>query len=882
MSDSVRVAVRVRPFNQREKDRNARLIIKMNGASTIITNPNNNEDKTFTFDFSYWSHDDFDTQPDGLMVPTSAKYADQKRVFNELGKDVLNNAFKGYNCSLFAYGQTGSGKSYSMVGYGVNKGIVPISFDEIFKYIASSSDPKVTYRVSLSMLEIYNEQVRDLLVPMDKNPKGGLKVRQHPQLGVQVVGLSDVPVGSYKEIEKQMDIGTHHRTVASTQMNSTSSRAHTVVAITFTQVEKDGKGPGADKETVSRINLVDLAGSERAESTGATGDRLKEGAAINLSLTMLGNVITALAEKANNPKKKVLVPYRDSKLTQILQDALGGNSKTIMIAALSPADINYEETLSTLRYADRAKQIKNKAIVNVDPMEALVQELKAENAKLLSQIKDMKAGRPVGDDGDSDEDEKDDGQSEEMRRKLEEMQQILAENQKLMENQSKTWQQKLEEARKDRMVEESRMDEEDTKKKNVPHLRNINEDPQLCNKVNHMLEEELETVGLRSANPPPSIPLSGVSIHPRHAEIKKCGDIYMLKTIGDSRVLHNGHALGVDQEVELHHGDRILFGNNHLYYLTNPHEMTAKGLPEANPTWEEAQGEIAQEQGFSIDSKKNMKEMSESERIQFLLQEDLIRVLPLINEANLIGTELKKSVIFEAKIVNRLVSGSFKPEVNVRMKNAVTDASWMWSADKFINRVFLMRELYTKFTDGENVNIPNEQDPFWDPNEPVLIGSSTVYLQSLSYMIEFDENVDIKDYKGKSEGIIRVKVLPCNAKGVIVENFGEDEDDLFVENPKELVGKRIDFIIEITHARGLNAKYTSSYCKYVFNGETHQSQTISGTTNPDFKFSKQYTFEKVDQKILDLFAKGTLQIETYGTQKEDHRAQVCMRIVENY
>jgi hypothetical protein len=394
MAESVRVAVRVRPFNGREKDRNAQLIIAMNGNQTVITNPHNSEEKKFTFDFSYWSHDQYDEGGDGMLIPQSEKYADQTHVFNTLGMDVLNNAYAGYNCSLFAYGQTGSGKSFSMVGYGVNKGIVPISCDTIFKGIAENSDPNKSFQVSLSMLEIYNEAVRDLL-SKDPPSKGGLKVRQHPKLGVQVVGLKEVPVSSYDEINKRIEAGTSSRTVASTNMNATSSRAHTVVAIMYTQIEKDGKGPGKDKAMTSKINLVDLAGSERAESTGATGDRLKEGAAINLSLSMLGNVIKALADKSNNPKAKILVPYRDSKLTQILQDALGGNSKTIMIAALSPADINYEETLSTLRYADRAKQIKNKAVVNIDPTEQLISKLKEDNAKLMAQLKAFTDGGDI-------------------------------------------------------------------------------------------------------------------------------------------------------------------------------------------------------------------------------------------------------------------------------------------------------------------------------------------------------------------------------------------------------------------------------------------------------------------------------------------------------
>ena len=174
------------------------------------------------------------------------------------------------------------------------------------------------------------------------------------------------------------DEGTANRTIAATNMNATSSRAHTIVTINLVQKYKNETGKEMSKSSL--INLVDLAGSERADATGATGDRLKEGAAINLSLTSLGNVIAALAD--NSSGKNVRVPYRDSQLTKLLMNALGGNSKTIMIAAISPADINYDESLSTLRYADRAKQIKTKATVNEDPTEKLIADLKAENAKL--------------------------------------------------------------------------------------------------------------------------------------------------------------------------------------------------------------------------------------------------------------------------------------------------------------------------------------------------------------------------------------------------------------------------------------------------------------------------------------------------------------------
>ncbi|CAC5381742.1 Kinesin-like protein CIN8,Kinesin-like protein KIF18A,Kinesin-like protein Klp98A,Kinesin-like protein KIF19,Kinesin-like protein KIN-12D,Kinesin-II 95 kDa subunit,Kinesin-like protein KIN-7I,Kinesin-like protein klp-20,Kinesin-related protein 11,Chromosome-associated kinesin KIF4B,Kinesin-like protein K39,Kinesin-like protein KIP3,Kinesin-like protein KIN-14L,Kinesin-like protein unc-104,Kinesin-like protein KIF13B,Kinesin-like protein KIN-7E, chloroplastic,Kinesin-like protein KIF18B,Kinesin-like protein len=295
-------------------------------------------------------------------------------VFNDLGKGIIDNAWKGYNCSLFAYGQTGSGKSYSVVGYGKNQGIVPLFCDDLFDGIEkkrATAGENEEYQVSLSMLEIYNEQVRDLLNPKTMGVKGGLKVRQDPKKGFYVEQMTSKQVNSYEEIDSKINEGTRNRTVASTNMNATSSRAHTIIGINFTQKCPNDVGESMTRTAV--VNLVDLAGSERADSTGATGDRLKEGSAINKSLSTLGNVIKALADLSTG-NKKVVVPYRDSTLTKLLQNALGGNSKTIMIAALSPADINYEETLSTLRFADRAKAIKTITTVNESPTDKLIRE----------------------------------------------------------------------------------------------------------------------------------------------------------------------------------------------------------------------------------------------------------------------------------------------------------------------------------------------------------------------------------------------------------------------------------------------------------------------------------------------------------------------------
>ncbi|XP_049609937.1 kinesin-like protein KIF1B isoform X5 [Syngnathus scovelli] len=397
---SVKVAVRVRPFNSRETSKDSKCIIQMQGNTTTILNPKAPKEpaKTFSFDYSYWSH----------TTPEDPCFAAQNQVYNDIGKEMLQHAFEGYNVCIFAYGQTGAGKSYTMMGKQEEgqEGIIPMLCEDLFEKINEDNNKEeLSYSVEVSYMEIYCERVRDLLNPKNK---GNLRVREHPLLGPYVEDLSKLAVTSYTDIADLMDAGNKARTVAATNMNETSSRSHAVFTIVFTQRKHDGE-TDLSTEKVSKISLVDLAGSERADSTGAKGTRLKEGANINKSLTTLGKVISALAEvdnctsKSKKKKKSDFIPYRDSVLTWLLRENLGGNSRTAMVAALSPADINYDETLSTLRYADRAKNIKCNAVINEDPNNKLVRDLKDEVARLKELLRAQGLGDildidPLGDD----------------------------------------------------------------------------------------------------------------------------------------------------------------------------------------------------------------------------------------------------------------------------------------------------------------------------------------------------------------------------------------------------------------------------------------------------------------------------------------------------
>ncbi|KAH8599733.1 kinesin motor domain-containing protein [Bisporella sp. PMI_857] len=335
---------------------------KNSGDHSFGANDTDVANSPFTFDSSFWSHNKED-----------AHYAHQEDVYNSLGEEFLDHNFEGYHTCIFAYGQTGSGKSYTMMGTVDQPGLIPRTCEDLFERIeaAQNETPNISYNVRVSYFEVYNEHVRDLLVPVQPNQGPNyLRIRESPTEGPYVRDLTDAPVKSITEILRYMKTGDNNRTTASTKMNDTSSRSHSVFTIMLKQIHHDME-TDETTERVARIRLVDLAGSERAKATEATGTRLREGSNINKSLTTLGRVIAALADpKQNRPGKrnKDVVPYRDSILTWLLKDSLGGNSKTAMIACIAPAD--YDETLSTLRYADQAKRIRTRAVVNQDHISA--------------------------------------------------------------------------------------------------------------------------------------------------------------------------------------------------------------------------------------------------------------------------------------------------------------------------------------------------------------------------------------------------------------------------------------------------------------------------------------------------------------------------------
>ncbi|XP_065132244.1 kinesin-like protein KIF1A isoform X9 [Paramisgurnus dabryanus] len=696
---SVKVAVRVRPFNSREIGKESKCIIQMSGNTTTILNPKQpKENKSFNFDYSYWSH----------TTPEDVNYACQRQVYKDIGEEMLLHAFEGYNVCIFAYGQTGAGKSYTMMGKQEQdqEGIIPLLCEDLFTKISDNNDNSMSYSVEVSYMEIYCERVRDLLNPKNK---GNLRVREHPLMGPYVEDLSKLAVTSYTDIQDLMDSGNKARTVAATNMNETSSRSHAVFNIIFTQKRHDSESENTS-EKVSKISLVDLAGSERADSTGAKGTRLKEGANINKSLTTLGKVISALAEmdsapnKNNKKKKKVesFIPYRDSVLTWLLRENLGGNSRTAMVAALSPADINYDETLSTLRYADRAKQIRCNAVINEDPNNRLVRELKEEVARLkdllyaqgLGDIIEMTnamtgmspspsltamSSRAASISSLHDRIMFSPG-SEEAIERLKETEKIIAEL-------NETWEEKLRRTEAIRMEREALLAEmgvamrEDGgtvgvfSPKKTPHLVNLNEDPLMSECLLYYIKDGITKVGREDASSRQDIVLSGHFINDEHCVFTSSTNAsgegtVVLEPCEGAETYVNGKR--VTEPTVLRSGNRIIMGKSHVFRFNDPEqarqerERTPCAETPVEPVdWAFAQRELLEKQG--IDMKQEMEQRLQELEDQYRKEREEV--------SNLLE---QQRLDYESKLeaLQRQVDSRYYPETTEEEEELEEEVPW--------------------------------------------------------------------------------------------------------------------------------------------------------------------------------------------------------------
>lgn len=560
-SGNIKVTVRVRPFLPREEAA-SNCCIAMPSETTIDVTEDNGKVRNYTFDRAYWSHD-----------KNSPHYATQETLMNELGHMLIDNALAGYNCCLFAYGQTGSGKTHSVLGQlspPEMRGLLPRIVENLFKAIEedkASKTPSV-FKSHVSYLEIYNETIYDLLV-LPEQRTGKLDAHTHPQLGIIIPGLSESPVRNDRDVQALIDFGAKTRTVAATCMNATSSRSHCIFIF---ELEKKSIVNGVESDLRSRVNLVDLAGSERQKRTEAVGKHLKEGACINQSLTCLAQVISSLAEagvKKKAGQKADFVPFRNSKLTYILQDSLQGNSKTVMCAAISPSYDSCNETIGTLRFAENVKKIQTSAKKNEKSKENILAELKEEARRLRKQLEE--GGGRGGGAKDSAADE---------------LAAVDAAVEVVAQKYGSNFEEELAEAEKFQKLREQALESmglhtEDLAshmgiEAGTPQLINYNEDPSLSGCLMYFLmkdEDETNPIGTSiGSGEQCKIKLKGLGMCHKMLTIFNRENMKLTYVLCEGRVMINGKLSA--SEGHLKHNDRLILGHAFVFRVNIPNDTS--------------------------------------------------------------------------------------------------------------------------------------------------------------------------------------------------------------------------------------------------------------------------------------------------------------------
>ncbi|XP_036111602.1 stAR-related lipid transfer protein 9 isoform X1 [Molossus molossus] len=582
---NVLVAVRVRPLSKRETKEGGRIILEVDGKVAKIRNlkvdsrsdgfgDSREKVVAFGFDYCYWS-----------VNPEDPQYASQDMVFQDLGTEVLSGASKGYNICLFAYGQTGSGKTYTMLGTPASVGLTPRICEGLFIRKEDYAPLPSSCRIKVSFLEIYNERVRDLLKPSGQKKSYTLRVREHPETGPYVQGLSQHVVTNYKQVIQLLEEGITNRITAATHVHEASSRSHAIFTIHYTQAVLENNFPS---EISSKINLVDLAGSERADPSYCK-DRITEGANINKSLVTLGIVISTLAQNSQvfsscqslnsvtsndgdsgvpsfpsgtssgggPSRRQSYIPYRDSVLTWLLKDSLGGNSKTIMVATVSPAHTSYSETMSTLRYASNAKNIINKPRVNEDANVKLIRELREEIRRLKAMLLSFELRNF------SSLNEEKDGNLKE----------LVLQNESKIDQLTKDWTQKWNEWKA--LMEYYRVDINRRRagvviNSSLPHLMALEDDVLSTGVALYHLKEGTTKIGRIDSEQEQDIVLQGQWIERDHCTITSACGVVVLRPAQGARCIVNGRE--VTASCRLTQGAVITLGKAQTFRFSHPAE----------------------------------------------------------------------------------------------------------------------------------------------------------------------------------------------------------------------------------------------------------------------------------------------------------------------
>jgi len=791
MAEAIKVAIRVRPINDREKAlagaSGTKIVIKMKEQTCcVLPCASLAKQKDFTYDYCYDSIDE-----------NSKQFKSQEAVFADIGKLILCNAYEGFNGTLFTYGQTGSGKTHTLMGPPDDAGIIPRAVACLFHWrdaaeptlkkgdkvrvlkdsrtngaVATVVDPnwqglvKVEMdeadekgniksylqadleniqeretQIKISYLEIYKEMVTDLLVP--GNEKGAdLRIMEHPKLGVYVKGLLEPPSEHMEDVMTMLRYGMQKRVTAATSMNATSSRSHAVFTIHLCLLDGPKPKPGEPDERKclsSKVNLIDLAGSERSKKAGTSGDTQKEGSAINMSLSSLGRCIKALSESANK-SGSIMVPFRESKLTFLLKDSLAGNSKTFMLAAVSPVEDNVDETISTLRFASSVKSIQTVAVKNKDKKDELIENMEDEIRALRAQV--MAGGPDVA-----------------------EARDVLFERSRLKEEMHKEFHEEVAAAKTMQEARNATLEEGGLSASHVtqafgidektPYLLNMADDPMLAGCLIYLIKTDEDTlVGAHKDN---TITLRGLGIPDHLCHIKNEGNTKTTLQCDSEqgRVVVNGKKVPTGQKRELHNGDHIFLGRAHALKLIMPededfhkttetelNDLSLHGLEDEYAALDDS--DSFQSLDHLLPSVLKQMESSSGKAAADNLLKEMKKACQYCDEANELTSECRpnESLHFEVDITSSWPHCGLIRALTCNLprdqweEHADDENMWetkyLWTVKQLVERVDRMRDFCASAKDtGQSVEVDDFEDP-WNEMDQVELAQKVRRLESNS------------------------------------------------------------------------------------------------------------------------------------------------------
>jgi len=711
IKENIWATVRIRPLLSHEEGENLSVKPPTNRRKVQLMDEDGKNQKDFNLNHTFWS----------LETEKTKIIDDNAKVFDRLGKAIIINMESGFNSTIFAYGQTGTGKSFSIEGTNADHGILQRLCDSIFDYKkdVESKNDRNAMDIDVSYLELYNENLRDLL---DSAPK---KMKIYPlKKEVIVKNLTKIPCDSFEEVNDLFNQGKKIRVVGSTSMNKQSSRSHAVFTL-YVRIETHS-GDKKKKIKKAKIHLVDLAGSERADKTKAKGKRLKEGSNINKSLTFLGIVIEKLA-KGSGKKGTHHIPYRNSELTKLLSHSLGGNSKTIMLAAISPAASNYHESKSTLMFAERCATISNDNLADVVEMneDSEDDDDEADLRKRLAEVEKAIAKRK-----EEIKDEDSDAKLNELKAERERILAEINETQEVLGRERESKEDKLEkkkalEAARNKALEDAGMStgkEEEKRDPNTPYLANIADDPSLVGMITIYISDGSHNIG---SDPQGGVKVAGLGINPIHSVATNQGNDKVTITGDDkNRVLVNGNAINGTKE--LFHKDRVVLGHGNAFEINipkHPEKANNKGGAQFGAIMNDRlQSDTAEARNIKMYLQNLEKRLGKGRVNKFVSL--FAQMLDWIDEANQY-TKFRyendpspdKDIYFSLEIMTDILEFTQdEPEFAVRMRRRSDDqVLYLWDFAKFKGRVEMMAEWYEAKKDGDNADKNGDED---FPNDP--------------------------------------------------------------------------------------------------------------------------------------------------------------------